>query len=133
MMIDGLPVRKSCGPSKCSAVGELELGVAHELRTSLISEKFLLPLSARQAYLSLLSLPQLRHIRDGIAQMEMTIQGLIDFSQKTLRVRSQRDVREALKRYKLGSVLTFPLHNLPDVSIIICVDGVNTLLLTADD
>lgn len=83
---------------RLAAVGELAAGVAHELRNPLTSVKLLLQHSLKQTGRTELSDSKLRLILDEIGRMEMTIQGLLDFSRPRPLKRSRHDIRDSVQR-----------------------------------
>lgn len=83
---------------RLAAVGELAVGVAHEIRNPLTSVKLLLQHAIRQASGPTLDETKLSLILEEIGRMESTIQGLLDFSRPPKLNRVQHDVRQTLQR-----------------------------------
>ncbi|MFO0850689.1 MAG: ATP-binding protein [Gemmataceae bacterium] len=81
-----------------AAVGQLAAGVAHEVRNPLTGIKMLIEAAARTASPTPLTQADLELIRDEIARMERTVQGLLDYSKPTPPLRLPQDVRQAANR-----------------------------------
>lgn len=77
-----------------AAVGHLAAGVAHEVRNPLTGIKMLVEAALRRSNPTPLTREDLELIRDEIARLERTAQGLLDFAKPSRPNRQPRDVRE---------------------------------------
>jgi len=90
--------RQAMLAERLAAVGELAAGVAHELRNPLTSVKLLIQTAAQKQPQSALSGRQLQVVRQEIARMEGTIQGLLDFARPSELHRVAHDLRATVRR-----------------------------------
>ncbi|MFO0937762.1 MAG: ATP-binding protein [Gemmataceae bacterium] len=81
-----------------AAVGHLAAGVAHEVRNPLTGMKMLVESAIRPVGPTPLTQQDLEMIRDEIARLERTIQGLLDFAKPHTIVRIPSDVRDVISR-----------------------------------
>ena len=81
-----------------AAVGNLAAGVAHEIRNPLTGIKMLVEAATRPACPSPLTAADLGLIRDEIARLERTVQGLLDYAKPAPPVRRPQDVTRVVAR-----------------------------------
>lgn len=81
-----------------AAVGNLAAGVAHEIRNPLTGIKMLVEAATRPACPSPLTDADLGLIRDEIARLERTVQGLLDYAKPAPPVRRPLDVTRIVTR-----------------------------------
>lgn len=81
-----------------AAVGNLAAGVAHEIRNPLTGIKMLVEAAVRPASPAPLTDADLHLIRDEIARLERTVQGLLDYAKPAPTVRTPQDVRPVVER-----------------------------------
>jgi len=83
---------------RLAAVGELAAGVAHELRNPLTSVKLLLQHAANAEDKGIVTVANMQLILKEVSRMEVTIQGLLDFSRPADLCCRIHDMRAPLQR-----------------------------------
>jgi two-component system, NtrC family, sensor histidine kinase HydH len=81
-----------------AAVGNLAAGIAHEIRNPLTGIKMMVEAAIRPVSPSSLSDTDLALIRDEIARLERTVQGLLDYAKPAILKRQPHDCRQILDR-----------------------------------